>query len=45
MDREPNRRLAALMAEGGASNKGLARRVRDVALRHGVRVGTTHVSV
>ncbi|WP_435128504.1 sporulation protein [Actinacidiphila sp. bgisy144] len=34
-----------LMAEAGASNKGLARRVRDVAMRHGARVGTTHVSV
>jgi hypothetical protein len=45
MDREPNRRLASLMAEAGASNKGLARRVRDIALRHGVHVGTTHVSV
>ncbi|WP_329131100.1 sporulation protein [Streptomyces sp. NBC_01476] len=45
MNREPNHRLAALMADAGASNKGLARRVRDVALRHGVRVGTTHVSV
>lgn len=45
MDREPNHRLAALMAEAGASNKGLARRVRDAALRHGAHVGTTHVSV
>src|SRR5437879_2364021 len=45
MDREPNHRLAALMAEAGASNKGLARRVRDVALRHGIHAGTTHVSV
>jgi hypothetical protein len=33
------------MAEAGASNKGLARRVRDVALRHGAHVGTTHVAV
>lgn len=45
MNREPNHRLAALMAEAGASNKGLARRVRDVALRHGAHVGTTHVAV
>jgi hypothetical protein len=45
MTREPNHRLANLMSEAGASNKGLARRVRDVGLRHGVRVGTTHVSV
>jgi len=33
------------MAEAGATNKGLARRVRDVALRHGAHVGTTHVAV
>ncbi|UWE10821.1 sporulation protein [Actinacidiphila bryophytorum] len=43
--REPNHRLAAVMAEAGASNKGLARRVRDAALRHGAHVGTTHVAV
>ncbi|MCQ4046040.1 sporulation protein [Streptantibioticus rubrisoli] len=45
MSREPNRKLAALMAEAGATNKGLAKRVREVAQRHGVHVGTTHVSV
>lgn len=45
MSREPNHPLAAVMAEAGASNKGLARRVRDVALRHGAHVGTTHVAV
>lgn len=44
MSREPNHRLVTLMAEAGASDNGLARRVRDVGLRHGVRVGTTHVS-
>lgn len=33
------------MAEVGASNKGLARRVREVAQRHGDRLGTTHVAV
>jgi hypothetical protein len=33
------------MAEAGASNKGLARRVRDIALQHGAHVGTTHVAV
>jgi len=43
--REPNRRLAAVMAEAGASNKGLARRVRDISARQGVHLGTTHVSV
>ncbi|KIF68247.1 sporulation protein [Streptomyces sp. AcH 505] len=45
MGREPNHRLAALMAEAGASNKGLARRVQGVASRHGAHVGTTHVAV
>ncbi|MEU6080116.1 sporulation protein [Streptomyces sp. NPDC047108] len=45
MSREPNQRLAALMAEAGASNKGLAKRVRETGLRHGRRVGTTHVTV
>jgi hypothetical protein len=33
------------MAEAGASKKGLARRVQEVALRHGAHVGTTHVAV
>ncbi len=45
MSREPNHRLAALMAEAGVSNKGLARRVRDVAQRHGADVRTSHVAV
>ncbi|MFB1042947.1 sporulation protein [Streptomyces chrestomyceticus] len=45
MGKEPNHRLAAVMAEAGASNKGLAKRVREVAQRHGDRVGTTHVAV
>ncbi|MBW1601912.1 sporulation protein [Streptomyces sp. JJ66] len=45
MNKEPNRALAAVMAEAGVSNKGLARRVQDVACRRGVHVGTTHVAV
>ncbi|MEU8786511.1 sporulation protein [Streptomyces sp. NPDC048637] len=45
MIREPNHRLAAAMAEAGASNKGLAKRVREVAERHGEHLGTTHVAV
>ena len=45
MGKEPNHRLAALMAEAGVSNKGLARRVQDVARRRGAHVGTTHVAV
>ncbi|URN12675.1 sporulation protein [Streptomyces radiopugnans] len=45
MRREPNHRLAAVMAEAKASNKGLARRVKDIAARRGVHLGTTHVSV
>ncbi|MGX1972321.1 sporulation protein [Streptomyces kronopolitis] len=45
MSKEPNRKLAAVMAEAGASNKGLAKRVREVAQRHGEHLGTTHVAV
>ncbi|MFI0814764.1 sporulation protein [Streptomyces sp. NPDC021098] len=45
MSREPNHRLAALMAEAGVSNKGLARRVRDVGQRHGADIRTSHVAV
>ncbi|KIF79240.1 sporulation protein [Streptomyces sp. 150FB] len=45
MRKEPNQQLAAVMAEAGASNKGLAKRVREVARRHGERLGTTHVAV
>ncbi|MGY5132836.1 sporulation protein [Streptomyces nigrescens] len=45
MSREPNHRLAAVMAEAGASNKGLAKRAREVAERHGEHLGTTHVAV
>ncbi|MFD5387834.1 sporulation protein [Streptomyces sp. NPDC127074] len=45
MNKQPNHRLAALMEEAGASNKGLAKRTREVAARHGVQLGTTHVAV
>lgn len=45
MGGDPNRQLAAVMAEAGSSNKGLAKRVREVAQRHGERLGTTHVAV
>ncbi|WP_406421671.1 sporulation protein [Streptomyces sp. NBC_00873] len=45
MSKEPNHQLAAVMAEAGASNKGLAKRVREVAQRHGEHLGTTHVAV
>ncbi|MFD7665253.1 sporulation protein [Streptomyces sp. NPDC059788] len=45
MRKEPNHRLAAVMAEAGASNKGLAKRIREVAQRHGDHLGTTHVAV
>ncbi|MFE9887631.1 sporulation protein [Streptomyces scopuliridis] len=45
MNRDANHQLAAVMAEAGASNKGLAKRVREVAQRHGEHVGTTHVAV
>ncbi|MFD7315022.1 sporulation protein [Streptomyces sp. NPDC059883] len=45
MNREPNHQLAAVMAEAGSSNKGLAKRVREAAERHGERLGTAHVAV
>ncbi|WP_411141318.1 sporulation protein [Streptomyces sp. x-80] len=45
MSKGPNHQLAAVMAEAGVSNKGLAKRVRDVAQRHGEHLGTTHVAV
>ncbi|AJE85251.1 hypothetical protein SLNWT_4875 [Streptomyces albus] len=45
MSRKPNYRLAALMGEAGVSNKGLAKRVQEVARRRGSHVGTTHVAV
>nr|WP_039937825.1 hypothetical protein [Streptomyces himastatinicus] len=45
MSREPNHRLAALMAEAGVSNKGLARRVRDAGQGHGADIRTSHVAV
>ncbi|QLH23815.1 sporulation protein [Streptomyces sp. Rer75] len=45
MSREPNHRLAALMAEAGVSNKGLARRVRDAGQRCGADIRTSHVAV
>lgn len=44
-ERSGNGRLAALMAECGMSRKGLGRRVRDVAARHGERLGCDHVAV
>ncbi|NRQ32986.1 hypothetical protein HII36_14215 [Nonomuraea sp. NN258] len=43
--REPNHQLAAVMARAGTSNKGLARRVQDMAARHGVDIRCDHVSV
>ncbi|MEV0777932.1 sporulation protein [Streptomyces sp. NPDC050428] len=45
MSKDPNHLLAAVMAEAGASNKGLAKRVREMAQRHGDHLGTTHVAV
>ncbi|WP_030667360.1 hypothetical protein [Streptomyces rimosus] len=45
MRKKPNHQLAAVMAEAGASNKGLAKRIREVARRHGDHLGTTHVAV
>ncbi|GGR52584.1 sporulation protein [Streptomyces netropsis] len=45
MSREPNEQLISLMAEAKVSNKGLAKRMRDLAAQRGDHLGTTHVSV
>lgn len=44
-EKAPNRLLAAMMAEAGVSNKGLAARVRALAQRDGCPVSSDHVSV
>jgi tetratricopeptide (TPR) repeat protein len=44
-NKEPNRRLAAVMEEAGASNKGLAARVRELANRDGRSSSADHVAV
>ncbi|MEU3963204.1 sporulation protein [Streptomyces buecherae] len=41
----PNNLLISLMTEAGTSNKGLAKRMRDLAQQRGITLGTTHVSV
>jgi hypothetical protein len=43
--RTPNRLLAAVMAEAGVSNKGLAARVRELAQRDDRPISSDHVSV
>ncbi|MEV4501031.1 sporulation protein [Streptomyces klenkii] len=45
MNREPNAQLISLMDEANVSNKGLAKRMRDLAAQRGEPLGTTHVSV
>ncbi|MGI3202565.1 sporulation protein [Streptomyces sp. GLT-R25] len=45
MSREPNAQLISLMAEAEVSNKGLAKRMRDLAQRRGIDLRTTHVAV
>jgi tetratricopeptide (TPR) repeat protein len=45
MSREPNEQLITLMDEAQFSNKGLAKRMRDLAQQRGIDLGTTHVSV
>ncbi|MFI9721686.1 sporulation protein [Streptomyces sp. NPDC052396] len=45
MERTPNQQLISLMEEAKVSNKGLAKRMRDLADQRGERLGTTHVSV
>ena len=43
--RAPNHLLAAVIAEAGVSNKGLAARVRALAHRDGFLISPDHVSV
>ncbi|WP_157249692.1 hypothetical protein [Nonomuraea typhae] len=43
--REANHQLAAVMTRASVSNKGLARRVQDVATSHGADIRCDHVSV
>lgn len=43
--KEPNRLLAAVMAQASVTNKGLAARVRSEAQRAGVGISPDHVSV
>jgi hypothetical protein len=45
MARNPNLKLAALLARSGCSHKGFARRVQDVADAHGVRMSCDHTTV
>ncbi|WP_406429105.1 sporulation protein [Streptomyces sp. NBC_00147] len=45
MNREPNVQLISVMDEAQVSNKGLAKRMRDLAQRRGVELGTTHIAV
>ncbi len=45
VNKTPNRLLAAVMAEAGVSNKGLAARVRELARRDGHPISSDHVSV
>lgn len=45
MAKSPNHALAAAMAEAGMSNKGLARRVQDLARRDGNSISTDHILV
>ena len=45
MAKSPNRALAAAVAEAGMSNKGLARRVHDLAQRDGNPTSTDHILV
>ncbi|MFI6286457.1 sporulation protein [Streptomyces sp. NPDC051018] len=45
MSREPNAQLISLMNEAGVTNKGLAKRMCDLAQQRGQQLGTTHVAV
>ena len=45
MTREPNHHLDEVMRRADCTNKGLARRIADVAASHGAEVGYSHVNV
>ncbi|MET8689341.1 sporulation protein [Streptomyces sp. NPDC004732] len=45
MNREPNAQLISAMDEAQVSNKGLAKRMRDLAQQRGIELGTTHIAV
>ncbi|WP_369387899.1 sporulation protein [Streptomyces sp. CG1] len=45
MSREPNAQLIAVMGEAMVSNKGLAKRMKDLGAQRGLDLRTTHIAV